>query len=1121
MTENIRPQTDHLQPHIKPGGESAHYCDKGFWSKEVSFIHPQLSGCTLPPFANLTTLIEAEARSRFPNFDQMKEKKRKKICQEIAHSAINRPDIQEVAFLEPELLKKLGIFRKISDELNRLLPEDAQFNVPDIEELRNVFVENYPLSSEELKKVLEEKIKEFSWNFDSAKIIDGLLVLQKKLIKIFSSEQIYLRNVKEFTLQTYLDEFGHEIKLSLPISSSKDRTNPHLQNARILKSGGKFLAVTGRPDTEKKALEQAEFLIRNDQAQDGHLYYVVSSYLSAHFDKGMLQNEVEALKNLEGKKIEVDGQSYTLHPILFNTQLSMKAFEPFAPYDLSGKQTSDEIRKANWKPFEDLVQKRSGGNNTLINNAMGKLKSGDLLAEEEILLRAFVCDKLGIASVHHCASSKDRTTLGLAIAGALRKWIQVHKLLGKDPFPSGDPLELWKNEAFKHLVAQELPGCHQLTRNGLGTRGVVHGKELHDDDLGFQLNNNVIARILPSHYLKDTSWLDRTLLFFAAVGAWLLCTTIALLRLIIFPIAIHNRKAAKEAFFNIFRVHRFASLVPAKELDPESPYIKNRHFVYEAGAATPRFLEDLEKAPLKELIKIMRQPNPVITKKEHKEALVLIANNWDRLQKIKVSENLKKLMKLCDESNLTLFKLRRHFTPEFAQQIRNLYPEETINEALQREASREKVQENGIYYQIPKDVSAKRGMNTIIQIVHKDKQITIGQEPPESIMEKLQSLPIASEGEIPIPIQALLTQTAKFNYAGYEIAIKAISEELMLKQRSYPDSWDISIQIIDDNTVQARYRAPFEILQMGVSEPLSALSLDFSITLKRKADGNWVQASTSFDRIRKQFEAKHDFLFTTNQITRSSDAMIQDFQTNEVPRKTASLAKDYLKVLEKDPKVFMPKLITILEHLKRSDLERYNKFVKGEDIIVTTNRRGKITHVKKSNERLQTEFDEEATDKIKEVFSAWLLKPQQTEFALIEALEELSKKLSPEKFSLFLKEKKIIIKSWNERIIYVRKEGDSIPDTIAFDLTPNMDWSLFTLENLNKLKRNSSQMAHSKATQSFDETRNKQETRFLNLLCDARKKHNTIEFYRFLASKKIEVVENDQKQIVEFTIKSS
>lgn len=922
MTNHVHPKSDLLQPHIHEG-EVAHYRDAGYWSKQVAFVRPDLELRVPPlPFANMTALVEAEARRRFPKFDQLSKSKRKKICEQIAHSAVNRPNIKETAHLEAKLIKHLGIRETIINDLCKELSSDDEYAVAAIEKLVDDFLANYhqPLDKEH-------------------QFADRLLHYQKRLIEIFTNEQIYLRNFGEFTHHSFLNEFGERIKLHMPIASSKDRHTPHLQNARLVKSGDRFLAVTGRPDTKQKAIEQAEFLIRSGQAKNGELHYVVNSYLSFHIEeqKGMLQKEINALRELEGKSLEVDGQSYIIHPILFNTQIAMKTFEPFAPYDLSGKQVSDHINADNFRQLEALV---GNGNDPLIRKALEQLKSPHLLAEEEILLRAFICEKLGIPSVHHCASSKDRTTIGLAIAGALRKWIELHELIGKNPFPDGNLLSLWKNESFKHLIAQELPGYHQLSRNGLGTRGTILGKQLYDDDIGLRINNGVIARILPMEYVKEASLAKKALMTLAAACAWMLCTLIALARLLIFPIALYNPQAAKEGFLNIFRIHRFASLVPSKELDFNSPYVKDRHLIYKAGAAKPRFLLDLEKAPLDAMIEEMQQPKPVI-KKEHREALVLIANNWDRFKKLKTSKKLKKLIDLCDKSPLTLFQLRKRFTPEFATKIKNLWTPESIPDSLQREALLESIETDGIYVQIERDVVAKRGANTLIEVIHKEKRLPILNEEPSKIMEKLAQFPFAENGKIPLPLQALLTQTGKSAADILFYTIYGISDQLMVQERSHGvASWDISLHVLDDNTVQAKYRAPFEIRKMAddQAQTMSLLSLEFSHTFQRQAGGKWVQTSSTLDRIHQKFNAQHDMLFTTDTITRTVDEMVQE--AREYPGKASDYAKKLVKVLDKNPSLYKPKLIYELQQLKSIDPAQYEKFVRNNQIVVTTNRFG-------------------------------------------------------------------------------------------------------------------------------------------------------------------------------------
>ncbi len=1131
MAHNIHPKPDHIQPQIHEG-ESARYQDVGYWNKEVAFIHPQTDQPASKniDFANLTALVEAEARSRFPKFDKLSKKEKKEICEQIAHSAINRPDIKETAWLEAKLLKDLGISSKIENELCKLLPEGAVFGVSSAKELRDFFLENYHLPPEELQKHLELKLTELNWKYQSP--IRLLLDFQEKLIKIFTTEQIYLRNNKEFTNKTFLDDFGHPITLTLPIASSMDRNNLHLQNARVVKSGGEFLAATGRPDTYVKAIEQAQMLIRNGQAQDGHLNYVVNSYVNVSFEENskMLQNEIDTLNRIDGQQITVDGKLYTLHPILFNTQLTMKPFEPFAPIDISGKQASEQLNRANFVKFKTLVDSlKTAQNTSFIDKIMAKLDpSNSLQPEEEILLRAVVCHYLGIPSIHHCASSKDRTTVGLAIAGALRKWIALHELLGKNPFPGNDPLLLWKNEAFKHLVAQELPGCHQLSRNGLGTRGTIYGKELHDDRLGFKLRNDILSRILPMHYLKEASLPKKALMFFAAAGAWILCTLIALTRIFILPVAIYNPEAALEGFLNIFRIHRFASLIPSKELNPKSPYVKDRHLIEKKGATEPHFLLKLEKTPdLDTLIQEMGKKNPTITTKEHREALILIANNWERLSELKTSKKLKKLIALCDNSHLTLFRLRKLYTAQFASQVKNLYTLESIPDSLQREADKGSIEKNGIYTQIELDVSDQRSANTFIEVTHKDKRIQIMRQEAPKIIEQLAPFPFAENGEIPLPIQALLTQTGKSISDAYLEAFFALSaKDIMLQQRPFSSQsfWDVSLHVIDDSTVMAKYRAPFEIKDTNDynNPPLDVLSLEFSVTLKKQTNGNWEQSSSNLDKIRHKF-IDHDELFKSDAITKTQTQITQEFRKTRACNRTRRLAKNLLEVLDKNQSFYKPKLLHELRYLYSIDSGEFRDFVREQKIDVKTTLLGRITDVKKSAERIQNEREKVALDAAETVLRAWKQNPD-LEFDMIQELEALKLVLPPVKFIKFCNSSRILIEEWNGKIIFVNIEGQYKHDqNQKFLQEKQMEWPLFSLRNLQQVMltaslKNTSNQAHSKANQTFENQKKDLENKVFLLLNQMEKQLHPIKFYRMLARNKIEIVRNSNNLIESFVV---
>ena len=79
MPHKIQPNTDRIQPQIHEG-ESARYRDVGYWRKRVAFINPPTDQPASKniDFANLTALVEAEARVRFPKFDQFSKKRKKK-----------------------------------------------------------------------------------------------------------------------------------------------------------------------------------------------------------------------------------------------------------------------------------------------------------------------------------------------------------------------------------------------------------------------------------------------------------------------------------------------------------------------------------------------------------------------------------------------------------------------------------------------------------------------------------------------------------------------------------------------------------------------------------------------------------------------------------------------------------------------------------------------------------------------------------------------------------------------------------------------------------------------------------------------------------------------------------
>jgi hypothetical protein len=362
---------------------------------------------------------------------------------------------------------------------------------------------------------------------------------------VLQTEHVFSKN-SPVNGQSFICD-GKVVALSQAICSPSDRQSPNTTNLRVVQTKNKeSICYAGRPETERKAVEQASFIFLNELKTKGkgitktvdengktvyRLDYVVNSTLSMPWiwskksiispfpERAVVESERQVFLDLRQKgPITIEdpncpGMKYQVHfnPILFSrsSDIFAKISEWLPPF-FTGHSRSGEISEEGLNQLKavadakipHLPAERIQSICTCIQRLEENLQKYNLLPEEEWLVRDYLCKLLEIPCVYHCKSSTDRTGIAVAISSALKQWIDL-----KLPLPA-NLCELLKDARFKELFAANWMTGHQITRYSRGAEGTVAGQTFNNKNLGYTLSrgviqNPLITRLLPERYLKD------------------------------------------------------------------------------------------------------------------------------------------------------------------------------------------------------------------------------------------------------------------------------------------------------------------------------------------------------------------------------------------------------------------------------------------------------------------------------------------------------------------------------------------------------------------------------------------------------------------------------------------
>ncbi|MBP9841294.1 MAG: hypothetical protein KBC64_02580 [Simkaniaceae bacterium] len=303
--------------------------------------------------------------------------------------------------------------------------------------------------------------------------------------------------------QSYRDENGVEQVIENASASSGDRTNEHVLSMRGIYRNGRLVCATGRPDTLLRSQELSEFIPFGDT-------FVVQSLMSplgitrftGFNEKASTEAEAKALEHLPHK------------PFLFVRPINLfSLLEYILPKRFSGRLLAEKISKRTHLEFKKYIYARwssfSASEQKCIEDCLYFLEKGNLLPEEEILLRDLLCKFVGLPIVYHCKSSTDRTTVATSISCALAGWNRPFPKIGERFAPhllTQDPD--FQKEALEH--SKNLLPITLLSR---GAEGFSWGQGL--------ASNPTAVRLLPKELTRPTKkgirFVLATLIYFIAL----------------------------------------------------------------------------------------------------------------------------------------------------------------------------------------------------------------------------------------------------------------------------------------------------------------------------------------------------------------------------------------------------------------------------------------------------------------------------------------------------------------------------------------------------------------------------------------------------------------------------
>jgi hypothetical protein len=364
-------------------------------------------------------------------------------------------------------------------------------------------------------------------------------------------QHVFLKN--GLNNRSYIAADGTKVVLKTAIAGSSDRETDKLQMARkvaplsegIDAKKAPSYCYTGRPDTEKRALEQATMIffseldsnnpkgLKKKSETSFELTYVVNSlqsnsplYGAARLVGGksrapehlMFEQEEAALKTLsEGVySLKRNGKTYVVKfkPILFSRQINIFSnLEKVLDSSISGSKRGLEASRKGWEKLKEIAEPKAQGNPLIrylidrIDRSMnGRWIGSQEEALDELFCRAVLVKLLNLPIVYHCKSSTDRTSIFVAMQVALEQWLAIGKKIPENP------TDLLDDENFKELFAMNWMQGHQISRNARSAEGLftINGKteEIDGEYMTLFIGNGIdscspLVRLLPERYLTS------------------------------------------------------------------------------------------------------------------------------------------------------------------------------------------------------------------------------------------------------------------------------------------------------------------------------------------------------------------------------------------------------------------------------------------------------------------------------------------------------------------------------------------------------------------------------------------------------------------------------------------
>jgi hypothetical protein len=601
---------DKLHPQKNEASNHTEYVEEGLWKTRVTYqkdpsfsvsmsqLRAKSAELSQQPIPTLDAICEEELRRRFPDFRLIKGVK----------AAIK----DKFPILSKWVMGKTKFDQELTQKEVDTLKKQISFSACDRDDLVSTPIIEDPHLRDALQ-LKEDAILETHHLFAKNSPMNG---------KVFERD-------------------GKIIHLSQGLACSSDRKVENTSNLRLVQTKNKeSICYTGRPDSDRKALEQASFIFLNElrtqrkgitQTKDpqGNITYqldfVVNSLLSAPWlwsvespltafpEREYIENEIKALITLRNKGFitiedpNCPGAKYQVkfNPIFFSRSCSaLNRIENWLPPFVTGESRAREISEEGLASLTTLARQKltelkdSPQQKLKIKKIQSSLQTlerhqreNHLLPEEELLVRDYLCKLLELPEVFHCKSSLDRTSVPVALSSALKQWMELG-------LPEPDSIfEILKDFRFKELFACNWMVGHQITRYACNRKGTVAGEKIKTKILGFTLHrgtlqNPSIINLLPERYLKPFPTHEKAKIYICyalSLGIMLLVYLPLLLLTAVRNLAYlvtlgKNRHWMGPWKFSLpilplTLIFNFTSIIPDKVLNEDSPQVGERNIL--------------------------------------------------------------------------------------------------------------------------------------------------------------------------------------------------------------------------------------------------------------------------------------------------------------------------------------------------------------------------------------------------------------------------------------------------------------------------------------------------------------------------------------------------------------